>query len=441
MTPINAKHLQRMLREMGYDKQKTNYLVNGFSEGFDLMYCRLVNRQDTSRNIPLRIGTKFDVWSKMMKEVKEKRFAGPFKQIPFKNFVQSPIGLVPKDAGKKTCLIFHLSYAFKQSGNGSVNSYIPTDKCSVKYQDIDAAVKGSFMWEFGTGKVYYGKTDVTSAFRLIPLKPSCWWLLIMMAEHLTTGEIWYFVDKCLPFGSSISCAIFQEFSDALKFIVETKSGRLMAIVNYLDDFLFISYMIRMCNGLRKIFLDVCFVIGVPISAEKMVWATRLIVFLGILLDGETFTLSIPEEKRATAINLLGKMIAKRKATVKEIQQLAGLLNFLNRAIFTGHAFTRRMYAKFAGIVRGRKGERSMLKGYHHVKLDREFKIDCQVWMSFLDADNVRTVARPYVDLSEGKNVTQLEFYSDASLNKDFGICARFEREWTYAKWPENFIED
>ena len=45
-----------------------------------------------------------------MKEVKLKRFAGPFESSPFEDFIQSPVGLVPKDNGKDTRLIFHLSY-------------------------------------------------------------------------------------------------------------------------------------------------------------------------------------------------------------------------------------------------------------------------------------------------------------------------------------------
>ena len=38
---------------------------------------------------------------------------------------------------------------------------------------------------------------------------------MMKAEHPTTGQTFYFVDKCLPFGHCISCALFQKFSDAL----------------------------------------------------------------------------------------------------------------------------------------------------------------------------------------------------------------------------------
>ena len=143
-TPVKHKILEKLLVDTGYNEAKTQYLVQGFKEGFDLQYEGLDDRQDYSHNLPLRVGTKMDIWEKIMKEVKEGRVAGPFKQIPFKNFVQSPIGLVPKDNGRKTRMIFHLSYDFKNSGYGSINSYIPAEKYSVTYQDIDAAIKSSY---------------------------------------------------------------------------------------------------------------------------------------------------------------------------------------------------------------------------------------------------------------------------------------------------------
>ena len=99
---------------------------------------------------------------------------GPFTRIPFKNYVQSPVGLVPK-AGNQTRLIFHLSYVF--GDNGSVNSYTPQEKCTVQYKDLDFAVKEALHLieaaisnqEFVT--VWFGKTDIKSAFRLLPLGP------------------------------------------------------------------------------------------------------------------------------------------------------------------------------------------------------------------------------------------------------------------------------
>ena len=77
--------------------------------------------------------------------------------------------------------------------------------------------------------------------------------------------------------------------------------------------------------------------------EKTEFGSIIMIFLGILLDGEKPSLSIPEDKRQKALNQLISIINKKKATIKEIQCLTGLLNFLNKAIIPGRAFTRRMY--------------------------------------------------------------------------------------------------
>ena len=400
VTPVKAEVLEQLVIETGFCPKERQFLVDGLTNGFDLCYQGPKKRRDHSQNIPLRIVSKLELWNKLMTEVKLGRYTGPFKEVPYEYFVQSPIGLVPRDNGKKTRLIFHLSFDFK-SGFKSVNHYIPQQFCSVKYNDLDHAIRNSFVWG-GTGRkqsVFHGKTDVQSAFRLVPLKKSCWYLLIMKAEHPKTKRIWFFVDKCLPFGSSISCAIFQRFSDALKHIVEGRTCIYMAITNYLDDFLFVAFTTRKCNGLMKAFLEVCAMVGVPISMNKTEWACRLIIFLGVLLDGEHFCLSIPEEKRNKAIQELEWMISRKKTTVKSIQSLAGLLNYLNRAIFGGGAFTCCMYAKYSGLVEKGRGTQTqvILKSYHHVKVDQEFKADCKVWLNFLTTDLFTVVSRPFVD--------------------------------------------
>ena len=216
VTSVNVDKLEELLLESGY--HDIDYSVQGFREGFDLEYEGPVNRQDTSRNIPFTVGDKWELWNKVMKEVSLNRYAGPFRQIPFKNFVQSPIGLVPK-AGNQTRLIFHLSYDFKESGHKSVNHYTPKHKCSVKYRDLDYAVQGCLRLlkllknrkDSKDNRIWFGKMDLKSAFRVLCLKPGVYWLLIMVAYHPVMGEKRYFVDKCLPFGHCMSCALFQRF--------------------------------------------------------------------------------------------------------------------------------------------------------------------------------------------------------------------------------------
>ena len=132
VTPIDAGKLKRLLIESNYDATKTEEIYQGFNMGFDLGYKGPTNRQDTSNNIPLLVGNKIELWNKIMKEVKLGCYAGPFSKIPFKRYMQSPIGLVPK-AGGQTRLIFHLSFDFKESGLKSLNHYTPEELCKVKY--------------------------------------------------------------------------------------------------------------------------------------------------------------------------------------------------------------------------------------------------------------------------------------------------------------------
>ena len=183
--------------------------------------------------------------------------------------------------------------------------------------------------------IFGGKTDIQSAFRLIPLEKWCWKWLIMKARDPKTEKWKFFVDKCLPFRASISCTIFQEFSDALKFLIEYRTKAPDSVANYLDDFLFLAFTIMMRNFLISEIL-----LRVPIALEKTEWAdeSACIIFLRILLDGKRLILRVPLEKRVKALNMLRFIIVKKKATVKQLQELCGYLNFLCKAIFSGKDF-------------------------------------------------------------------------------------------------------
>ena len=271
-TPVDADVLEQLLVQTGYDVEETKYLVNGFRQGFNLGYRGPFDRQDTADNIPFTVGNKFIMWEKIMKEVKLGRYAGPFEvdKLPFKNYVQSPIGLVPK-AGNDTRLIFHLSYTFK-NGNQSINYWTPDDLCSVKYCDLDHAITNSLriLNHSKNNTLFYSKTDLKSAFRLAPLLPSQFCLLFMMAKHPVSNKKVFFLDKCLPFGSGISCAIFQKISNCLKHILETTTGKRFHVTNYLDDFLFIETQKNLCNQLVRNFLELCNQLRVPVAMEKTV---------------------------------------------------------------------------------------------------------------------------------------------------------------------------
>ena len=89
-----------LLKLTDYNITKSNFLIDSFTNGFSIGYQGDTNVKHMSPNLKLFVGSKTELWNKVMKEVKLKRYAGPFEMVPFENFIQSPIGLVPKDGGK-----------------------------------------------------------------------------------------------------------------------------------------------------------------------------------------------------------------------------------------------------------------------------------------------------------------------------------------------------
>ena len=97
------------------------------------------------------------------------------------------------------------------------------------------------------------------------------------------------------------------------------------------------------------FIYMCKDISCPLSLEKTEWASQQVVFLGVLLDVRNYKLVIAVDKRDRALLEIHTAIAKRKLTFKQIQQMTGLLNFLNRALVPSRAFTRCIYSKISGL--------------------------------------------------------------------------------------------
>ena len=245
----------------------------------------------------------------------------------------------------------------------------------------------------------------------------------------------FFVDKCLPFGSSISCSHFQRFSNALKHITEFQIGHKDSITNYLDDFLFVAPDKATCNAMVSSFIDICNQLGVPVAHEKTEFATTK-----ILLNGVSFTLALPDDKLSKAVAWIQEILSKKKTTLKNLEQLVGLLNFFNRAIVPGRAFTRRIYSKFSSL-------QVKLKSYHHLKVDSELKKDLQIWLQFLTRDStfpISLLARPYIDLKKDSSNTNhsccLNFTSDATAAKNLDFGCVYDDAWTYQRWEPNFIK-
>ena len=267
------------------------------------------------------------------------------------------------------------------------------------------------------------KSDLKLAFRHVCMRIDNFRWLIMKCECPWNGQVYFFVDKCLPFGSSISCKIFQDFSDALAHLVQYRTKKIL--VNYLDDYLFIQMWRRNCNQQVKTFLAICNKIRFPVSLEKTVWASHIMTFLGLLLNTITQTVSIPVEKIDRAKKLLTLLLGKKKVTVLEMQKMVGFLNFLCRAIIPGRASTRRFYMEFS----------PEMKPHYHIRLTQELKDDMHMWLNFLNEPSI--FCRPFLDFNDTMVADKINMYSDASGVIGFGAFC--ENDWLAGLWNADFL--
>ena len=207
-------------------------LVEGFKKGFPLFSVGQCIHCESPNLLSARAQPQV-VDQKIAKELDAHRLAGPFETPPFPVFRVSPLGIVPKKTPGDFHMIHHLSYP---KGN-SVNDGISREHSSVHYANIYKAIRR--IKHSGVGS-YLAKTDVKSAFRILPVHPQDYHLL---------GLKWkdqYYYDKCTPMGCASSCKTFKSFSTAVEWIAQEKLG-IANLLHLLDDFLLIQPTEDQCS--------------------------------------------------------------------------------------------------------------------------------------------------------------------------------------------------
>ena len=392
---------------IGYDKEKSDYLVKGFQEGFDLRNIKF-EPNDADNNQRSATSQPDVVDKKLEKELSLGRLMGPLEVPPFENFVISPLGIRAKKAPGEFRVIHDLSFPY--NGN-SINDGIPRDQATVKYASIYDAIK--CILSFGNN-CYLAKTDIRSAFRIIPISPSNYHLL---------GFKWkdkYYFDRCLPMGASSSCAIFESLSTALEWII-CQYTRNVKIVHVLDDFLIISPNEILCKLALKQISEICECIGIPLAPEKTMGPTHCLPFLGIELDTVRMLAFLPQDKVDKFMNLIDVFLSSKSVTLKSLQSLTGMLNFACQIIIPARAFSRRLYNLAIGIK----------KSYYRIKMTKEVKADLRVWKTFLQEYNYKTFFLDSIWLSNDT----LQLHTDAAGS--VGFAAIFGNHWLADIWHKD----
>ena len=202
-SPVNIDVFRKYLH--GYDLEKSIYLTNGFTQGFSIEFQgeKRLSIDDNNPRLPADLVPVME--QKVREEIRAGRIKGPFSSPPLQDFRVSSIKVVPKKTPGSFRFIHNLIFPYDEGM--SVNSSIPRDRVSVRYCTLDDAI--AHINQVGKG-AWLAKTDIKSAFRIIPITP---------AEHHLLGFTWlgkFYYDTTLPMGCSMSCSIFEAFSTAIQ---------------------------------------------------------------------------------------------------------------------------------------------------------------------------------------------------------------------------------
>ncbi len=336
------------------------------------------------------------VEAQINKELAENHYA----KVTHKPTIVSALGAIPKDNGD-----IRLIHDCSRPQGKAVNDY--AEKISCKYQTIQSAIKHL------TPGCYLAKVDLQSAYRSVGLHPS---------QFEFTGLKWTFkgdpnptwlIDKRLPFGARKSPGIFHRLTQAVRRMM---SRRGYTVIAYQDDFLIIAATKDQCMEAFYTLLRLLRTLGFSIAWHKTVSPTQSLTFLGVCIDTTLFCLRLPQEKVTKLLALLASFQSRRRASCRQLQQLAGKLSWATCAVPGGRIYLQRVFDVL----------RQLKHPSHKTLLTEEFRSDIAWWQTSLLTSTVLSLAKV--------PRKQVLIFTDAS---DHGAGAFCQDDWLYINWDRD----
>ena len=158
----------------------------------------------------------------------------------------------------------------------------------------------------------------------------------------------------------------------------------------------------------------------PYCNRKNLWPSNNIIFCWNWIRFSPNAARLPLDKLNGCSTLLLEFLHRKKATLRGVQSLTGLLNFACPVIVPGRAF--RLIDLTAGIQ----------WPHHLIRLSKDVKEDLKVWQSFLANFNGQSFFLEETWYSS----TRLDLYTDTS--GALGFDAIFGSRWCFGKWPASW---
>ena len=387
------------------DQGLVDSIVSGFELGFDIGF-RGVLKDTYTKNNRSALNHRQGVTEAINKELARGHTAGPFDHPPFPINHISPLGAVPKPDGSIR-LIMDLS----QPVGASVNDFIDKEEFPCKYTPFDEATR--LVRQVGRGCLLT-KVDINHAYRLLPVRPDDWPLLVYQWE----GQ--YCVDLKLPFGLRSSASIFTDFADLICWIANNKFDLL--VIHYSDDYLMFSVPdMRLAVQSKATLLNMFHYLNIPVAEQKLLGPATSLPYLGIQIDTMSMTVAVPEDKLSAILDMLPKWCGRRTATKQQLLSLIGKLHHISLVVTPGRLFLRRLITLSTTVKHN----------HHHINMNSEAREDIHWWCEWLPTWNSSSI------IPQTRHILSSDIclFTDASGK---GLGAVYGEEWIQAAWDDDF---
>ena len=176
------------------------------------------------------------------------------------------------------------------------------------------------------------KVDIARAFRNVRIDPG---------DALHLGIKWddsFYLDRNLAFRATHSTAIFQRITDFIHFLMAKKG---FLIFNYIDD-MYACCHENIANEAFQTLLEIINRIGLPMNPKKVLPPLKILTIMGIVVDIDKRTFSIPQDRLCEIYDLCSLTLLKVQVTKRELQSLLSKLLYVARCIQGARIFLNRM---------------------------------------------------------------------------------------------------
>ena len=193
----------------------------------------------------------------------------------------------------------------------SSNELINKEEFSLSYVTIDDAIR--IIKKLGKGALMC-KVDLMDAFKNLNVAEHLW-----PYQGIKWNNKYYFYTR-LVFGSRSSPKLFDNVSKAICWILKNNYN-IENVLHLLDDFLTIDRPTFLADRTMAILTMVFNKLGLPLSVKKTAGPSKVLEYLGVILDSEQMEARLPLDKLRRITDAVNSFQSRTSCTKRELLSL------------------------------------------------------------------------------------------------------------------------